>query len=109
MTSRRARTRSPQAVLALLDDPEFREDARRVIAALAALREGAPRRKSPPKSILELIRPFVEHWRVLPPQTGELLDPEPRRRVVEAIASGNWGILPVFAWTTDREIHAYVT
>jgi len=41
---------------------------------------------------------------VPPPTTAELLDGDPRRRVVDAIASGRWGLVLVFPWTTNRQI-----
>src|SRR5207237_221197 len=53
-------------------------------------------------------QPFHDRWGVWPPQTGELLGADPRRRLVEAIASGNWGIVRVFPRTTDREIQSRV-
>lgn len=109
MKSRRVHKPSIQAVLALLNDPEFCEDARRVIAAAAALHAGASLLENdPPERVLELGHAFRARWGVLPPQTAELLDPDSRRRVVEAIASGHWGILQVLPLTTDREIQAHV-
>jgi hypothetical protein len=108
MSSRRVRKPSIQAVIALLNDPEFAGDARRVIAEGAAVRAQAPMLEGPPERVLELGHAFLARWGILPPPTGELLDADPRRRVVEAIASGNWGIVQVFPPTTDREIHARV-
>ena len=58
--------------------------------------------------MVEMAQPFFARWGVLPPQTGELLDADPRRRLVEAIASGRWGIVPVFQWTKNHEIRERV-
>src|SRR5262249_2058451 len=72
------------------------------------LREHAPSYEQFEEQVIARAQPFRDRWGVWPPQTGELLDPDPRRRAVEAIASGNWGIVLLFPWTTDREIHACI-
>jgi hypothetical protein len=41
--------------------------------------------------------------------TGELLDADPRRRLVDAIVSGRWGLLLLFPSTTDDEWRKLVT
>jgi hypothetical protein len=108
MSPRQQQKLSPQAVLSLLDDPAFCDDARRVLARAPMLREQGMNREDFDKRMLALAQPFRDRWGVLPPSTRELLDPDPRRRFVEAVASGNWGVVLVFPWTTDRGIQASV-
>src|SRR5206468_9910681 len=83
-------------------------DARRVLARAPMLREQGVNREDFEKRMLALAQPFRDRWGVLPPSTRELLDPDPRRRFVEAVASGNWGVVLVFPWTTDRSTKARV-
>lgn len=104
MSSKLAAGRSARAVLDLLKDPEFCADAQRVLQRAAALRAQAPPPEEWQRRTQELVQPFLARWGVVPPTTSELLDADPRRRLVQAIASGRWGVVPVFPWTTDREI-----
>ena len=108
MSPRPAGKLSPEAVIAMLDDPDFCDESRSVIAEAKVLYEQATSYEEFEKQVRARAQPFRDRWGVWPPQTGELLDPDPRRRVVEAIASGNWGIVLVFPWTTDREIYACI-
>ena len=108
MSPRPAGKLSPEAVIAMLDDPDFCDEARAVIAEAKVLYVQAASYEEFEKQVRARAQPFRDRWGVWPPQTGELLDPDPRRRVVEAIGSGDWGIVPVFPWTTDREIQARV-
>ena len=108
MSPRPAGKLSPEAVIAMLDDPDFCDESRSVIAEAKVLYEQATSSDESKEKIIARAQSFRGRWGVWPPQTGELLDPDPRRRVVEAIASGNWGIVLVFPWTTDREIYACI-
>jgi hypothetical protein len=49
---------------------------------------------------------FRVTWGVLPPPAVLLVDPDPCRRIVEAMGAGRWGLILVFPWTTDAEIQA---
>src|SRR5262245_42434895 len=104
-----APARSVRDLLDLLEDPAFRSDAERFLAKVAPLRP--LRAGGPPPSIwyervAELAEPFRQRWHVLPPTTGELLDAvlDPRRKFVDAVASGRWGLLPIFPWITDKKV-----
>ena len=108
MSPRPAGKLSPEAVIAMLDDPDFCDEARSVIAEAKVLYEQATSSDESKEKIIARAQSFRGRWGVWPPQTGELLDPDPGRRVGEAIASGNWGIVLVFPWTTDREIYACI-
>jgi hypothetical protein len=107
--TKRARKLSMQAALDRLKEPQLCEDSRHFVVEATVLREQAPPPEEWERRMAELIQPFVARWGVLPPQTGELLDPDPRRRVVEAITSGRWGLVPVFPWTKNHEIRERVT
>src|SRR5206468_4984865 len=108
MSPRPAGKLSPEAVIAMLDDPDFCDESRSVIAEAKVLYAQAANYEEFKEQAMARGQRFRDRWGVWPPQTGELLDPDPRRRVVEAIGSGDWGIVPVFPWTTDREIQARV-
>ena len=80
MSPRRPRTRSIQDVIELLGNPDFCDDARRLIAAAATLREQGSPLEEWLRKVGERAAPVRARWGVLPPQTGELLAPDPRRR-----------------------------
>jgi len=100
--------RSPEAVLTLLTNEEFRADAKRFHANAVAFRNQAPTPDEWLQHMIKLREPLVARWGVPPPQTHELIDPDGRRLAVEAIGSGRWGMVPVFPCTPDREIRARV-
>jgi hypothetical protein len=102
MREKPAGGRSAEQVLDLLKDPEFCAEALRANEAAATLRERNPPQDEWQRQIQALLAPFIARWGVVPPTTNELLDADPRRRLVDAIASGRWGIVPVFPWTTDQ-------
>jgi len=56
----------------------------------------------------KLAEPFFKKWGVPPPPSPELVRPDPRRRIVDAIASGRWSVLTIFPWTTDAEIRTSI-
>lgn len=104
MSNKPAGGRSGQEVIELLKDPEFCAEARRVLESAAAIRAQEPPPEEWQRRMQELVQLFLARWKVVPPTTTELLDADPRRRLVDAIASGHWGVVPVLQWTTDREI-----
>jgi hypothetical protein len=99
---------SPEAVLTLLTNEDVRADARRFHADAVAFRNQAPTQNEWLQEMTKLREPFVARWGVPPPPTRELVDPDSRRQAVEAIGSGGWGMIPVFPWTRDREMHTPV-
>ena len=100
----RQRGKSIEEVLALLSDPDFVRDVKQFIGEAAALRQQALSLDEWTRRAPEIAQGFRERWGVWPPHTLEVLDADPRRRIVDALASGRWGILSVFAWTTDIEV-----
>ena len=103
-----AARRSIEQVLGLLSDPVFCDDARRAIADAARLREHALALEHAWNGLVQLGDAFHTRWGVPPPQTAELLQPDPRRRRVAAIVSGRWGLVPVFPWTTRQHVRGHV-
>src|SRR5688572_7372137 len=97
-----------QEVLDLLQNPEFRDDARRVITQVATLYEQRPSDEERATRLACLGTEFENRWGVVPPTTGELLDQDARRWLTDAIASGQWGIVFVVASTTHSHIRAVV-
>lgn len=106
-TSRRPKM-SIRSVLALLENPEFGDEALHLIREIAAFVATSPCDDQRAAFVLEKTTPFVEKWGVPPPHAGALLNPGPARAVADAIMSGRWGVLPMFAWTTDREIRTAI-
>jgi hypothetical protein len=104
-------TRSASAILALLDSTDFCSEAYRLLRSLAPLYEAAHRGEATDQSKLDeavgrLLDPFIEKWGVPPPQAADLIHPDPRRRVAAAVASGVWGLVPVFPWTKDQDVRS---
>jgi len=108
MSKEPAGGRSIDEVLDLLKDPKFCAEAARTITEAAGIAAQVSSFKEGRFQIEQLGVRFIERWGVLPPTSGELLDPDPRRRCVEAIVSGRWGVVPIFPWTTNRQIKARV-
>src|SRR5712664_3791905 len=106
-TSRRPKMRI-RSVRALLENPAFCDEARQLIQAIAAFLATAPGDEQREAFVLEQTTPFAEKWGVPPPQAGALVNPTPARAVADAVMSGRWGVLPMFAWTTDREIRTAI-
>ena len=96
---------SIHSVLALLEDPAFCDEALRLIQEIAAF-VASPSHTAKQRNafVTKQTVPFVEKWSVPPPQAAALVNPTPARAVADAIMSGRWGVLPIFAWTTEREI-----
>lgn len=99
---------SIRSVLALLENPSFCDEALHLlqeIAAFASTEVSDQRREG---FVLEKTTPFVEKWGVPPPPASTLVNPDPAQPLAAAIMSGRWGMLPIFAWTTDREIRTAI-
>lgn len=100
--------RSIEEVLDLLKDPDFCADAARTIMKAAATTVRPLSAKKRQMRVEQLGRLFLNRWGVPPPTTGELLDPDPRRRFVDAIASGRWGVVLLLPWATNRRIQVNI-
>jgi hypothetical protein len=92
--------------LKLLTNPQFCEAVKKTHEEAAAIRAAGVATGEAQGGLIELGERFRVTWGVLPPPAVLLVDPDPRRRVVEAIGSGRWGLILVFPWTTDAEIQA---
>jgi hypothetical protein len=108
MTSKAAGGRSIEEVLGLLNDLEFCADAKRTILEAAQALAQAGRRQERQLDVETLGQRFEDRWGVTPPTSGELLDPDRRRRFSDAIAAGRWGLLAIFPWTTNAQIRAAI-
>jgi len=102
-------------VIALLENEKFLEDTRKVHSLTTQFFEShyyGEEWKIPGAEISdenrtlfeEIGKAFVSKWGIFPPPYSELLDPHPKRAQGDAIITGNWGIIPVFPWTTVKEI-----
>jgi hypothetical protein len=100
--------RSAQTVLALLNDPAFCADARRTLREATAIAAEASTTQDGPLRLEQLGQRFFKQWGVPPPTAGELLDADPRRRVVDAIAAGHWSLVLVLPTTTNRQIRRQI-
>lgn len=102
------RQRSIQSVIDLLQNPEFCQDARRIIEAAKPFYAQAPSPEEWQRLVVDLVEPFGKRWGVVPPTSGALLDLDPRREPAEAIGAGCWGIVLLSTQTTNREIRARI-
>jgi hypothetical protein len=108
MTTRRPRVARPRlgitAALKLLTNPKFAEAVKIFHEEAAGIRAPGTKPRTGQKRLRALGERFRVTWGVLPPPAVLLIDPDPRRRIVEALGSGRWGLILVFPWTTDTEI-----
>lgn len=109
------RLRTVPEAIALLDNPEFVEDAYKVfeLSLMWTASKYAGEEWKIPESQLsdeervqfeEISRAFIQKWWVFPPPFPELLNLFPKWHQTNAIMTGNWGIIPVFPWTREDEI-----
>src|SRR5688572_29341106 len=96
--------RTTAQTLALLKDARFRKQALTVLSEMAKLRAIDPPAGEWESRAQQLLMPFVAEWGVPPPHAAVVLDQDPRRHTIEAIASGRWGVVTIFSWTTDRDV-----
>jgi len=99
-----AKPRNIRAGLALLKNPEFCQDSLRVIRESVGLAETDLGPEQRERVVAELLGPFMQRWGVPPPHAGELVNPDPRRRLDEALMSGRWGVVTVFGWTSNQAV-----
>ena len=104
MSDKPAGGRCPEEVLDLLKNLEFCADAQSTIAEAAEITIQPFSVEERQSRLERLGQEFEKRWGVTPPTTSELLDSDPRRRFVDAIASGRWGLVAVFPGTTNRQI-----
>src|SRR5262249_46752162 len=100
--------RSVEEVLDLLKNAQFCADAQRTITEAAGITVQLCSFEERQMQLEQLGQKFEDRWGVPPTTTGELLDPDPRWRFLDAIASGRWGMVPIFPWTTNRQIKARI-
>jgi hypothetical protein len=110
MTKRRPRPAprrlSITAALKLPTNPQFAEAVKNFHEEAAGIRTANTMTAEARDRLIALGEQFRVTWGVLPPPAVLLVDPAPRRRVVEAMGSGRWGLILVFRWTTDADIQA---
>jgi len=110
MTTRGPRATRPRlsitAALKLLTNPQFAEAVKNFHVEAAGIRTADAMTAEAQDRLIALGERFRVTWGVLPSPAVLLVDPDPRRRVVEAMGSGRWGLILVFSWTTDAEIQA---
>src|SRR5262245_59841581 len=104
MSPKRTRDRGIAATLRLLQNQEFCQDAYAVLRQIATFAESHPGEEQRNAFVAEIIPPFKQKWGVLPPHAPDLVHLDPRRRLVEAVGSGRWGLVAIFPWTTNRTI-----
>src|SRR5439155_877314 len=108
MTAKPAGGRSVEEVLDLLNDPEFCADVLRTFREAAAIMVAPSSAEERQQQFEQLGQRFENRWGVPPPNTSELVDPDPRWDPVDAMASGRWGVVPIFPWTTNQQIRATI-
>jgi len=96
--------KSITTVLALLENQEFCDEGLHLIREIATFVASSPSDSVRDAFVSQRTIPFVEKWGVPPPHAPALVDPDPARPFSDAVMSGKWGIVPIFAWTTDLEI-----
>lgn len=90
--------------LALLKSPQFCSESQALLTRIANFASATNDTHQRDAFLEEQTVPFLQRWKVLPPQASNLVSPDSRRDRVAAIASGRWGVVPVFASTTSKEI-----
>jgi len=94
------------AALKLLTNSQFVEAVKNFHGEAAGIRTANAMTANARDRLIALGERFRVTWGVLPPPAVLLVDPDPRRRVVEAMGSGRWGLILVFSWTTNADIQA---
>lgn len=108
MSKKPAGGRSAEDVVALLSDPAFRADAQGTLREAAAIAAQASTSQEGQPRLEQLGQRFFDQWGLPPPTTGEVLDADPRRRVVDAIAAGRWGLVLIFPATTNQQVRGSI-
>jgi len=80
-------------VVALLKDPDFYKDCKTILTARPT---DGPYPMTPEE--------FFAKWGAFPPRNFALLRPNDPRKEADAILAGQWGLIPVYPWTTEGEI-----
>lgn len=90
----------------LLTNPQFCEAVKKFHEEAAGTSTAGAMTEKAQDRLIALGERFRVTWEVLPPPAVLLVDPDPRRRVVDALGSGRWGLILVFSSTTDADIQA---
>jgi hypothetical protein len=96
-----------QRLRRLLRRPDFRRENLALLQDVARLRAAHPKGIPGPEWDAFLRRrvvPFAKRWKAWPSIDPDLF--RPARSPLSAMLSGQWGVVPVFAWTTDAELRA---
>jgi len=95
-------------MVALLENKQFCADALRVIDRGHRLNERPSTQRAWdrqwPAFCRKEVLPFIKKWGALPPPALELVDKDPRQKIAFAILTGRWGFIPIFPWTSQKEI-----
>jgi len=100
--------KSIEAVLALLENQVFCDEALRLKKKIVEFVASSPLDDQRDEFVSQLTTIFIEKWGVSPPQAGALVDPDPARPYAEAVMSGRWGVVPIFGWTNEQEIRTAI-
>lgn len=98
--------RSVKKIIALLNNPEFCFDSLHIIDEVQKRIGFPPNEKTYDLNSIEeqFVKPYITKWGVRPPPYSELLKTDHSRNPAFAILTGTWGMIPVFPWTTKKEI-----
>ena len=96
-------------VMALLDNPKFIADSRDYWTHYNAQSERIGPNKKKWESQAEdfmhkFLDPFIKKWGGAYPAPDELLSSPLSQETVAATMTGQWGIIPVYPWTTGKEV-----
>ncbi|MGD9728054.1 MAG: hypothetical protein AB7G68_12460 [Nitrospiraceae bacterium] len=99
---------SRASLIELLDDPQFIKDSLAYWDAYQqqARRIGADKEEWNRQAEAFMSRhldPFAQRWSAYPPPI-ELLVPDRIQRYAYAAMNGQWGIVPIYPWTTQQEV-----
>ena len=99
---------TPDEMITLLENRKFCAAAKKMLEKSTEWQELAPSQeewdKKWPEFSRKVINPFVKKWGCLPSPYPELFDHDPRRQSKNAILTGRWSLIPIFPWTTGKEI-----
>lgn len=93
--------------IALLDNPDFGLEVQNLRGLIADPSQFGGTKEENELCLRALVGYFKQKWGVLPPMDTEYMLGEVReKRISRAIESGRWGLIPVYEWTTDKEVRA---
>lgn len=98
-----------ETIIALLDNPKFKIDSRHFWKHYQAQLEriGPDKKKWDRQAedfMVEFLDPFIKKWGGVYPPPQELLYSPLPQETYAATMTGQWGIIPVYPWTTEKEV-----